>query len=443
VDAIPQLANEKLSCSIFAALSTPMSQMPAAVIIVNFDFPPNQGIGGRRWAKLAKGLASMGLQVVVVKADPVSNNNISAWTQDTKSERIEVHSIKRTYPESVSHPKKGWKHKFRYLWDLNQLKKEEQGTIYDVAIGWQEVLTQKLQELVVSKGIKHVIATGAPFNALYYCALFKQKNPEIKLLVDYRDPWLTAKNYGMPFLDSNAMNVEIEKQNIVFRFADKIISPYQELTDRLFSEAKSVTNDRSKFHVLPHFYDETDLHIPRESIIKTKEKVTFVYGGALYTGTSDILKEWKTCLQDIESNSTELSKQLYFKLFTDNQIEAKIFEGLSTIQISPTIGKGIFDELVGADFCIMMAADHNKNQFTTKFFEYLPLRKPFVYLGPEGELSKFIESNRLGRRLENISRDLPILVNDFNAGRLNFNSDFDISSYTLHHATDRLLSFLS
>jgi hypothetical protein len=91
----------------------------------------------------------------------------------------------------------------------------------------------------------------------------------------------------------------------------------------------------------------------------------------------------------------------------------------------------------------MMAADHNKNQFTTKFFEYLPLRKPFVYLGPEGELSKFIESNRLGRRLENISRDLPILVNDFNAGRLNFNSDFDISSYTLHHATDRLLSFLS
>jgi hypothetical protein len=419
-----------------------MSQMPAAVIIVNFDFPPNQGIGGRRWAKLAKGLAERGVQVVVIKADPVSNNKNSAWTQDITSERIEVHSIKRTYPESVSHPKKGWKHKFRYLWDLNQLKKKEQGTVYDVAIGWQDVLIQKLKELVVSKGIKHLIATGAPFNALFYCALFKQKSPGIKLLVDYRDPWLTAKNYGMPFLETSAMNVEIEKQNVVFQFADKVISPYQELTDQLFFEAKDVTTDKSKFDVLPHFYDETDSHLSLKSIIKPKDKVTFIYGGALYTGTSGMLNEWKTCLEEIEKTAQRLSKRLSFKLFTDNQIEAKIFEGLSTVQISSTIGKRIFDELMGGDFCIIMAADHNKNQFTTKFFEYLPLRKPFVYLGPEGAVSKFIETNHLGRRLENISRDLPELIKDFDEGRLEFNSDFDISSYTLKYATDRLLSFL-
>jgi hypothetical protein len=419
-----------------------MSQMPVSVIIVNFDFPPNQGIGGRRWAKLAKGLAMEGVNVVVIKADPVSNNKISAWTQDTVHERIEVHSIKRTYPESVSHPKKGWKHKFSYLWDLNQLKKKERGTIYDVAIGWQDVLTQKLQELIVSKGMKHVIATGAPFNALYYCALFKQKNPDIKLLVDYRDPWLTAKNYGMPFLDSSAMNVEIEKQKVVFQMADKVISPYQELTDRLFAEANSITTDRSKFGVLPHFYDETDLHIVQKPVIKERGKVTFIYGGALYTGTSILLEEWRNSLREIQSRSETLSNRLCFKLFTDNQIEAKIFEGLSSVLISPTIGKRIFDELAAADFCIIMAADHNKNQFTTKFFEYLPLRKPFVYLGPVGALSQFIESNRLGRRIENISKELPDLIKDFDEDKLNFNKNFDISTYTLKSATERLLSFL-
>lgn len=137
-----------------------------------------------------------------------------------------------------------------------------------------------------------------------------------------------------------------------------------------------------------------------------------------------------------------MSNRLCFKLFTDNQIEAKIFEGLSSVLISPTIGKRIFDELAAADFCIIMAADHNKNQLTTKFFEYLPLRKPFLYLGPVGALSQFIESNRLGRRIDNISKELPDLIKDFDEDKLNFNKSFDISTYTLKAATQRLLSFL-
>jgi hypothetical protein len=419
-----------------------MSHLPKAVVIVNFDFPPNQGIGGRRWAKLAKGLANRGVNVFVIKADPIFGNKTSPWTKDVQHPLIKIHSIPRTYPQSVSHPRKGWKHKFRYLWDINVLRRNAKGTIYDVAIGWNYVLDRKLIELVSANGITHVIATGAPFNALYYCALFKKNNPNIKLIVDYRDPWLTAKNYGMPSLDSDAMSFEIEKQNQVFRHADLILSPYKELTDRLFQEASSVSSDKSKFKVLPHFYDESDSFA--EGISKSGDgpKLTLVYGGALYTGTSETLRDLKNYLTEIEQCDEKISKRLIIKIFTDNLIEASIFNGVSNVLVSPTIGKQIFDELRNADFCMIMAAEHNKNQLTTKFFEYLPLRKPIVYLGPEGEISRFLESNSLGFRISNFASDFPKLINDFDSGEIKFNRTFDVSSFTLNASTEILLSFL-
>jgi hypothetical protein len=419
-----------------------MSQLPKALIIVNFDFPPNQGIGGRRWAKMAKGLASKGVKVFVIKADPIYGNKTSPWIQDVQHPLIQVHSIKRTYPQSISHPKKGWKHKFRYMWDLNLLRRTTKGTIYDVAIGWQSVLNEKLHELTKSNEISHIIATGAPFNALYYCALFRQSNPKIKLVVDYRDPWLTAKNYGMPFLDSAAMACEIEKQNQVFKHADLILSPYNELTDKLFEEASSVITDRSKFKVLPHFYDESDSNAAGIPKTRDEKKLTFVYGGALYTGTANVLNDLVNYLSELEHRGDAISKRLLIKIYTDNQIEAVVFRGLKSVLVSPTIGKQIFDELRNADFCLIMAADHNKNQLTTKFFEYLPLRKPIVYIGPVGDISRFLESNYLGWRISDFATDIPKLIDSFDSGKMKFNKDFDIAPYTLNASVELLMSVL-
>jgi len=46
------------------------------------------------------------------------------------------------------------------------------------------------------------------------------------------------------------------------------------------------------------------------------------------------------------------------------------------------------DILHAADVLVVMNAEHNKDYKTTKFFEYLPLKKPLLYIGPEGFVSK-------------------------------------------------------
>ncbi|MFM1999846.1 MAG: hypothetical protein RL204_1793, partial [Bacteroidota bacterium] len=64
------------------------------IILINFDFPPNFGIGGRRWGKLAKGFVSKGFNVFVIKAAPL-DNRISQWTVDVDHQSIKTHSISR------------------------------------------------------------------------------------------------------------------------------------------------------------------------------------------------------------------------------------------------------------------------------------------------------------------------------------------------------------
>src|SRR5690242_19270614 len=136
-----------------------MSFSSEHILLACFDFPPNQGIGGRRWAKLAKGLARKGYHVHVIKSDPITSNTKSPWTDDTEHPNIHIHSIKRTYPQSVSHTGTSVFDKLMYRYHLLKLKTTEPGTIYDVAIGWELSFRKKAEELIRKWNIRNVIAT--------------------------------------------------------------------------------------------------------------------------------------------------------------------------------------------------------------------------------------------------------------------------------------------
>jgi hypothetical protein len=66
------------------------------------------------------------------------------------------------------------------------------------------------------------------------------------------------------------------------------------------------------------------------------------------------------------------------------------------VKSANSIGDKIFSEIAKSDFCIIFLAEHNRNFFTTKYFEYLPLQKPYLFIGPEGKVSKEIEANKMG-----------------------------------------------
>ncbi|MEY3398004.1 MAG: hypothetical protein RL220_598 [Bacteroidota bacterium] len=404
------------------------------VLIVNFDFPPNQGIGGRRWAKLAKGLAARGVEVFVIKADPVKFNVESPWYSDVLSPNIHIHSLPRLYPESVSHPRSGVLSKLRYIADMQGLRKYKEGTIYDIALRWEKMFLQKATQLISSESIIHVAATGAPFNLLYYTAKLRDLFPGLRILADYRDPWLTARNYGMPSLSPDMFEKERQKQQLVFDLADVITAPYPKLLEIMMHEDVRRNEHHTKFKLLPHFFDETD--IPSERPKPLDNKIKLVYGGALYMDSEESLNHLATAML---KNPSIGDREIEVSIYTDSRIPDSELFGMKNVKVRKGIGKAIFSEIRNADLCLLFMATHNCHFLTTKIMEYLPLRTPFLYLGPKGEVANFIVGNRLGYCPENLLIEWPAIMRQVDEGNPGFNLNYDYGQHSLNAVSQRLL----
>ncbi|MDP4952141.1 MAG: hypothetical protein NWQ53_00730, partial [Flavobacteriales bacterium] len=224
------------------------------IVLVNFDFPPNSGIGGRRWAKFARYLAENNVLVHVIKADPLKGDQPSIWADEVKHENIIIRSLERSLPQFFTHPSGQLWDKVRYRIYKNKLRARCLGTIYDQAIDWEPALVQALTDITQKHPISTIIASGAPFNLLYYVAKFKAQHKDLQFIADYRDPWLSARNYGMPELNDEQMAHEVQKQDKVLAHADLVFSPYLSLSKKIEQEnTKGLGN--AVYLELAHCYD--------------------------------------------------------------------------------------------------------------------------------------------------------------------------------------------
>lgn len=374
--------------------------MPDKVLLCCFDFPPNEGIGGRRWAKLAKGLAHSGVHVVVVKADPLNPGDASPWQSDADHPKIEVHSIPRNYPKAISANRGGPIGSLEYRLAMRKLRRMERGTIFDIAVGWEPAFRQTANALLDKHRIKHVLATGAPFNVLYYIAKLKAERQDFHLICDYRDPWLNAKNYGMDGLSSERMAVEQEKQRIVFEQADVITTPNAFMSEEVLQT--SPVPPAGRLTELPHFFDPDDVGAFLGEPQTASKGFRLVYGGALYLGLGPTLEDLVRSVRELGELAPELAEELRIDIYSPHFKDWPVLEQLgATSNLHPSIGKAFFGELRQSDGAIIMLAEHNRQFTTTKFFEYQPFAKPVAYFGPEGHVAESIVQNGLGHWIRN------------------------------------------
>lgn len=362
-------------------------------LLINFDFPPNQGIGGRRWAKLAKALAAQGHEIFVIKAAPIARNKNSNWSEDVQHDRIHVLEIPRTYPTSISHPSGNLLGKIRFRLDRWRLLLTERGTIYDQSIGWDKEMMEPCRKWIQEHQIDCIIATGAPWNLLVYAAQLKTQFPQCQLLVDYRDPWLTAKNYGMQSLSPKRMAHEIAKQQFVFEHADVVTTPYPYLTESLRTWSAEHATHQPVFETLSHFYDPEDIVAPTTP--RARDRFTLIYAGDFYVGVESIFNEFLQSLRDLRMQWPDIYSQLRIIIHSTSTIPSSLMSE-SCITQEGNIGKRIFEEIANAQGCIVFLPEHKKNELTTKFAEYLPTGKPILLWAPEGYASDFVKEHQVG-----------------------------------------------
>jgi hypothetical protein len=258
------------------------------IIIVNYDFPPNKGIGGRRWAKLAKAFAEKNYHVHVIKADSISDTETSVWTDDVRHKNIQVYSLPRKYPNILLSTPQNFLEKIQYRASLRSVLKKYQGTPYDVSLGWNHSLSEKLNEITKNHPVHWIFATGAPWEMLRACATFKEKFDHLKLWVDLRDPWLNARNYGITHLSELKQKEEEEKAKKVVEQATIISAPAQEIFEPFISKGWLSRSDKKLFH-LKHFYSDKRMEIRKSP--RNTQSIQLIYGGEVYLDTEKFFEE--------------------------------------------------------------------------------------------------------------------------------------------------------
>ncbi len=374
------------------------------IILVNYDFPPNKGIGGRRWGKLAKEFAEQNCIVHVIKAEALSDTEKSVWSEEVNSRSIFVHALPGVYPRILLTQPSNFFEKLQYRKALNAVKKNYKGTPYDISLGWETHLVPKLNELAKKHPIEWVFATGAPWDMLRVVAEWKKEHPFIKYWADFRDPWLNARNYGMPFLSPEKKKEEEEKTQSVIQHADVLSAPAIQILEH-FSSLNFIPPDNKKFFHLKHFHSEPKL--TEQSFGFSSREITIEYGGEIYLDTEPFLEEMSKDLTKLRESDPALYErlQLNFHSTSFEKIKA-IFKHHPCVRISDSIGKKIEDRITQAHWCIILLADHNKDFFTTKYFEYQTLGTPYLYLGAKGEVLQTIENENRGTTWINFFQSL-------------------------------------
>lgn len=403
------------------------------IILVNFDFPPNEGIGGRRWAKFARYLADQGVKVHVIKAKELPNRPPSVWSKDVKHENIAITSLSRPLPQYFTHPGKNIWDKIRFHLYKRTLRKRSLGTIYDQAIDWEAPLHSALEKLVKTHPVSTIIASGAPFNLLYYTANFVASHPKIQFIADYRDPWISARNYGMPELNDAQLAHEIDKQNRVLELADIVTSPYEKLSLRIKEEGKR-KSAKPQFIELGHCFDQEQL--PPLTNAHEDKTFTLVYGGALYQGIETYFDQLSELLDALKEDDSRMYEQIHFKIYSsDFERFLGRYPKHAQLEFLAPIGSQLFTEIDRSSAAIIALSEHNKDFKTTKFYEFLSRKKPIFYLGPKGEVAQFLEQNNLGAHSQTVSEFKAFIQRDTWGG-------MDLSEHELHHRGANLLSYL-
>lgn len=415
------------------------------ILLVCYGFPPNPGIGGRRWSKLAIELANKGYTIHVINAKlPIKEKSV--WTYDVNLENIIIHSIQMNYPNAMNIQPNSFYTKVKYALTLKYLQYKTKGTLYDKTILAEKKFAKKATELISKFNINNLIVTGSPFNLIYYSAKLKSNFSHLNIIADYRDPWINSISYGMNQLNKKRKQEEKRKQQLVLENCNYITAPNKYMLDEIPSFALEKNKIKAKFEVLSHFYDS---QLPSYSLSKkttTALKLKIIYGGALYVDTKKTLENFAKSLTEFENKkeSTITPNKIKIDFFVrDKKLGEKIFATNSNVEIHSTIGNLIFDEIAKADLLIILLAEHNKDFRTTKFVEYLPFQKSILYIGPQGGVSSFIAKHNLGYTFIGGKADWKTLLNDFQNNKLIKNIDFDHTQYSIKKLTNKLEGFLS
>jgi len=401
------------------------------LLLISYVFPPYYGIGGKRWAKHADALTKLGFIVHVVCAkNPFPKQSL--WTDLVKNNpNIFVHQLPGRFPKSLVRFDQQFLGKILYRFWINFLPMFTKGSYLDRSIFWKQSMLKKARKLIVEHSIQTVICSGAPFGAMYQTTLLKNWFKDLFIINDLRDPWTWGPNWGYSELQSSRMAFEQMLERKMIEGSDIITVPTLELKvylDKKYPQASE------KIKTLFHFFDKSEIVVEAKTDSK---KLRFVFYGTIYHHIPELIEE-------LASELCVFEDKISVDFFTDSSQQVAVFEKYKTRNVffHPQIpAVELFKKFKDFDYVLLLLPSVGVDHISTKFYEVIFSRTPFLVFSEKGLAPEFVAKNRLGIHVEpgQLGRTFKYLTE--NKNNFDYNADFNVDAHTLENNATQIASF--
>jgi glycosyltransferase involved in cell wall biosynthesis len=399
--------------------------VPVPFLLLAFRFPPYDRIGAYRWSKLCGRLARLGHEIDVLCA-PWDDAPDPGWFGDVRHEKIRMHRVTSLYP-----------HRLRAAQPEARLLQKAQGRLFrlldrvtpahDIASLWGYRLLPAARRLLDQRGIPLIVATGAPFSANYWAARLKLQRPFVKLVQDFRDPWLMSTEELRT--DPRAGHFELAT-----RLADALVSVTPEMStlyQRLSEHPRVVT--------VPNGVELSSI---REQKRNGPRRYDFAYIGNLYNARDEPLMRFLAWLRE-KKRAGHAPRAVIAGLYPHHLSSAfKDLTETGHLTLKPHLPQEqAFELLAASKIALHLNGPGALGTFqtTTKLVEHAALGRPTLSLNYGGASDDFIRSHHLGWSLR---ADSATLFSELdNCWSANDHFEFDIGEFDFD-STARLYSSL-
>jgi glycosyltransferase involved in cell wall biosynthesis len=384
----------------------PDSESLKKVLIITYYWPPSGGSGVQRWLKFVKYLPQFAWQpYVFTPENPSFELRDESLLKDVPPEAEILHfpiwepySIfnrlagnKGRVPPANSAPRPDSLFKKISLWIRGNL------FIPDPRVFWVRPSVKFLNDFLLEQNIRTVITTGPPHSVHLIGLGLKKKNPSLRWIADFRDPWSEWGLLDTIKVGRLARSIHKRLERSVLQNADKVltITPfYVKQLERLSGR---------KVHLLTNGFDEDDF---RGLTIRPTEKFIIRHVGMVNEKCNPVpFMESVAALCESNEEFAGLV-QIDFvgqvnPTFREFVTQHPVLHRITTFT-DPIPHAGVI-ELYGQSSLLLLVLTGYKDAegyMPGKLFEYMATGLPILGVGPEeGDAAKLLIDYGYGKMI--------------------------------------------
>ena len=355
------------------------------ILIISFTFPPQSGIGGRRWAKFAKYFVKNEHQIKVIAA--ASLNRDSFWIGDLEKYEGDVIRIPSKSPIILRSQPKSILQRIQYRLAILKMKLSYKGNYYDHSAGWGERILPAVDSLI-AEGYTTIIASGGPFAHMSIFPTLKSRYGEqLKLISDFRDPWTSNKtSFGYDEISDRRLNYEVSLEESVIAASDVVVSVADQMTDYFKSKGRG----NGTFSTLVNGFDPDEvMPLPK----RDNEILRIAFVGTVYIKTIRHIQALGVAMETLQPKA-QIQIDFYGEMSTQIQ---SVLKEMTNVQVQGKVSlKEAKEAIYGADVAMLILTDDITYSFSTKFCEYVASETPIWVISESGGTAEFVVSHNIG-----------------------------------------------